>query len=138
MLEQVLTHLKNWFVKRIERGTFTIEGGSVELPFLKDGQYFRIVGSLFNDGVHRYDGDLALLDETFTGTVWALAIPEAVHNLVGKIEEWEEKNADTIHSPFVSESFGGYSYTKATSSTGQSAATWQNAFRTELNRWRKI
>lgn len=138
MLEQVLAHLRNWFVKHIERGTFVIEGGGIELPFLQDGQYFRIVGSLFNDGVYRYDGELTLLDETFNGLVWALAIPPAVIELVEKIKEWEVKNAETIHSPYISESFGGYTYTKATSSSSASAATWQSAFRSELNRWRKI
>ena len=138
MLEKVLAHMRNWFVTRAVRDTYKIEGGSLELPFLKEGQYFRIIGSVFNDGVYCYDGNLALMDETFTGVVWAMAIPPAVIELAGKIAEWEDKNAATIHSPFVSESFGGYSYTKAVSSSGQSTATWQAAFRSELNRWRKI
>ena len=138
MLEQVLAHLRNWFKVRAVSGAYVVEGGGISLPFLQEGQYFRIVGSLFNDGVYRYDGELTLIDEEFYGNVWALAIPPAVIDLAKKIEEWQEKNAEAIHSPYVSESFGGYSYTKATSSTGQSAATWQSAFRAELNRWRKI
>lgn len=54
MLEQVLTHIHNWFQVGIYPGTYTIEDGGVTLPFLQDGQYFRIVGSLFSDGLHQY------------------------------------------------------------------------------------
>ena len=138
MLEQVLAHLRNWFFVCAYSGTYTIDESKIELPFLKEGQYFRITGSLFNDGVYCYDGDHVLMDETFNGIVWALAVPPALIELVRKIEEWQEKNAEAARSPFASESFGGYSYTKATNANGQIATSWQSAFRTELNRWRKI
>lgn len=131
MLEEVLSHLKNWFPVQIHTGEFGIENGSLALPFLMPGQYFRIVGSVFNDGLHTQEDELK--DETFNGAVWALAIPPALIELTKEIEEWTAKNS----SPYVSESFGGYSYTKATNSSGQ-PATWQDAFRTRLNRWRKI
>ena len=56
MLEQVLMHLKNWFLVPggIHEGTYTIEDGGITLPFLAKGQYFRICGSVFNDGLHQY------------------------------------------------------------------------------------
>ena len=43
-------------------------------------------------------------------------------------------------SPYMSESFGGYSYSKGASNTasGGSVVTWQDAFKTRLAPWRKI
>ena len=126
MLEAVLTHLKNWFVvpRGVHEGIYTIENGSLKLPFLQNGQYYRICGSVFNE-------------ETFTGTVWALAIPKAIVELSAKIEEWQTKNGDAVASPYSSESFGGYSYTKATDSATGATATWETVFRSQLNPYRK-
>lgn len=139
MLEQILEHLHNYFVvpNGVHEGVFTITDGKVELPFLQKGQYFRICGSVFNDGLHQYTDGLALhlADETFDGTVWALAIPKSVLDLAAEIEAWEEKNA--AETPFVSESFGGYSYSRATNANGQPAG-WQDVFRARLNPYRKL
>ena len=141
MLEQVLMHLKNWFLVPggIHEGTYTIEDGGITLPFLANGQYFRICGSVFNDGLHQYPA-VDLTDETFTGSVWALAVPNAVVTLSIDIAAWEEKNGEAVLSPYTSESFGGYSYTKASGGNADtSAATgWQGAFRGRLNDWRKL
>ena len=137
MLEQVLRHLNNWFLVEIHEGTFTVENGSITLPFLLTNQYFRIVGSVLNDGLHQYPA-VDLTDETFTGSVWALAVPQAVIELAFEIEAWEAKNGDAAKSPFASESFGGYSYSKATDSASGGAVTWETAFRSRLNAWRKI
>ena len=139
MLEQVLMHLKNWFLVPggIHEGTYTIEDGGITLPFLANGQYFRICGSVFNDGLHQYNV-LDLTDETFTGTIWALAIPKAVIELADEIGKWQDKNGEAASSPYQSESFGGYSYSKATDSATGGAVTWQSAFRSRLNAWRKL
>lgn len=138
MLETVLTHLKNWFLVDIYERTFTIKDSALELPFLKKGQYYRICGSVFNDGLHKYgDSGDQLQDETFTGAVWALAIPKAVVELAVEIEAWQAKNGEAAQSPYSSESFGGYSYTKATDPTTGHAVTWEAAFRGRLNPWRK-
>ena len=139
MLEQVLRHLNNWFLVDIHEGAFTVENGSITLPFLQNSQYFRVCGSVFNDGLHQYPAhDLA--DETFTGTVWALAIPKAVMMLSGDIAEWQKKNGEAVLSPYTSESFGGYSYTKASGGKADTSAVtgWQDAFRSRLNDWRKV
>lgn len=141
MLEQVLTHLHNWFIVPDGKhfGTFTIEDGRLALPFLQDGQYFRIMGSVFNDGLHRYGPDMeALTDETFNGSVWALAIPPAVVKLAGEIAEWQEKNGAIASGIYQSESFGGYSYSKAVDSTTGGAVTWESTFRARLNPYRKL
>ena len=139
MLEQVLMHLKNWFLVPggIHEGTYTIEDGGIALPFLANGQYFRICGSVFNDGLHQYPAS-DLKSESFDGTVWALAVPQAVIELAAEIEAWQKKNGDASVSPYQSESFGGYSYSKATDSATGGAVTWQSAFRSRLNNYRKL
>ena len=150
MLTELCQELKNWFEREIHFGTFTIEGGQLtDSSFLQDGQYFRIVGSVFNDGVHKYEPTNAqreqLHDEVFEGAIWAMAVPPTVIALSDKIQAWTTKYGDvnsTAMSPFQSESFGGYSYSKgsgsASASGGSSVPTWQSTFANELNRWRKI
>ena len=139
MLEQVLMNIRNWFPVEggIHSGTFTIKDGGITLPFLADGQYFRICGSVFNDGLHQYNV-LDLVDETFNGTIWALAIPKSVIELADEIQKWQEKNGEASVSPYQSESFGGYSYSKATDAETGGAVTWQSAFKQQLSAWRKI
>ena len=139
MLEQVLMNIRNWFPVKggIYSGAFTIKDGGITLPFLADGQYFRIVGSVFNDGLHQYPA-ADLTDETFTGSVWALAVPKAVIDLADEIQKWQEKNAEALSSPYSSESFGGYSYSKSTDAETGGAVTWQSAFKQQLSAWRKI
>ena len=139
MLEQVLMNIRNWFTVDggIYSGTFTIKDGGIALPFLANGQYFRICGSVFNDGLHQYPED-DLTDETFNGTIWALAIPKAVIELADEIGKWQEKNGEAASGIYQSESFGGYSYSKATDSVSGGAVTWQSAFKKQLSAWRKI
>ena len=140
MLEEVLAHIHNWFQVGIYPGKYTIRDGGIALPFLQNGQYFRIVGSVFNDGLHRYGPEMeALTDETFDGAVWALAIPKAVINLADEIAAWQEKYKDAAESPYSSESFGGYSYTKngGANENGGSGG-WQAVFRGRLNLYRKL
>ena len=139
MLEQVLMNIRRWFPVKggIHSGTFTIKDGGITLPFLADGQYFRICGSVFNDGLHQYPAT-DLVDEDFSGAIWALAIPPAVVDLADEIGAWQEKNGEASASPYQSESFGGYSYSKATDAETGGAVTWQSAFKRQLSAWRKI
>jgi len=107
---------------------------------LQDGQYFRIVGSVFNDGVYQYPAT-GLTDETFDGAIWAMAIPSEVIALASDIEAWKEKyqSIDSpAMSPYNSESFGGYSYSKSSGGSDDLSGTWQGAFADRLNHWRKI
>lgn len=119
MLEQILMEIRNWFrvrddVDGIHPGTYTIENGGIALPFLRDGQYFRIIGSLFNDGLHQYSQDMeALTDETFDGTIWALAIPKTVVDAAEEWAEWDKKYGDRATGPYSSENLAGqYGYGK--------------------------
>lgn len=141
MLEELMRECRNWFVvpNGVHLDTFTIKGGSIALPFLLDGQYFRIVGSVFNDGVYKY-GEATLEDETFEGSIWALAVPPAFEELSKEIDEWRTKYESAANSPFQSESFAGYSYTKSAASddSGGAGKGWQGVFASRLNKWRKL
>lgn len=140
MLEQILRYLRNWFVVSIHTGEFTVGNGNSDFDFLMPGQYYRIVGSVFNDGVYCYKSEGFLQEETFRGSVWALAVPGLILDLAKEIEEWEEKNAAIVNSPYQSESFGGYSYTiKSAGRAGDATdVSWQSVFSKRLNAWRKL
>lgn len=136
MLDEILAEIRNYFAVKVHSGDFEVIGGKLSpLDFLQNGQYFRIVGSVMNDGVYRYPYS-GLTDETFSGEIWALAVPPTLIALAADIEEYEKKAKETV-SPFTSESFGGYSYTKATDSNG-SPLSWEKVFAKRLNKWRKI
>lgn len=139
MLTEICQEIRNWFKQSSYRGKFVIRDGAINLngTGLKDGQYIRIIGSTFNDGVWQYPTQ-TLQDEVFEGVVWGLRIPPAFLSLVQQIEEWQGQygGVDAL-SPYNSESFGGYSYSKSTGANGE-ATTWKNAFARQLNLWRKI
>lgn len=142
MLTSLCKELNNWFDTHRYFGTFTIASGTLNVPELQSGQYFRVVGSVFNDGVYQYPAE-GLKDETFDGAVWAMAVPDDVIALAGKIDAWQEKygGVDSENmSPYNSESFGGYSYSKSGggSSADGKAGTWQGAFASELGKYRKV
>lgn len=146
MLTELCQELHNWFERKTYTGTITLSGGAVSFadgtdPGLINGQFFRVIGSVFSDGVHMYP-DPEMPDETFDGAIWAMAIPAPVLKLAGEIEAWRAKyeTADSAAlSPFASESFGGYSYTKAGSgSSGASAPSWKSTFKSRMSAWRKI
>lgn len=142
MLTELCQELHNWFEREKRSGSFRIADGMLEADFLLPGQYFRVMGSIFNDGVHQYGNDF-LNDEDFTGSVWSLAIPEAVIKLSEDIDAWRAKYEapdSTAMSPYMSESFEGYSYSKgsAISGTGTGGATsWRTSFASRMNAWRK-
>ena len=142
MLTELCAELKNYFLRDrdadIHYGEYEISGGSIDLPFLLDGQYFRIVGSVLNDGVYQYPA-FGLNDEEFSGSVWAMAVPPSVVALAADIEAWNEKNAEALASPYTSESFGGYSYTKASGNSESGGAySWKDQFASRLAKWRRL
>ena len=137
MLSELCAEVRNFFCTEedIHYGTFEIVGGSISpLDFLQEGQYFRIVGSIYNDGVYQYPSS-DVVDETFDGAVWAMSVPPSFIALSAEIKDWQDK--DGKPSAYTSESFGGYSYTRATNAKGQ-AVTWQDAFSLRLNKYRRI
>lgn len=147
MLSELCHELKNWFEQskligqfEVKDGVVTIYNDGTPVPFA-EGQYFRIVGSIFNDGVWKYGDDNDLVNEVFDGAVWFLAIPKEVVNLSNDIDDWKAKYMtldSPAMSPFTSESFGGYSYSKSTGDANSGNTSWQNNFKSQLNKWRKI
>ena len=141
MLDELCAELRNYFVQSESDkhyNKYTVNGGifTPPLDFLKPGQYYRVVGSALNDGVYKNDGCGVLTDEEFEGAVWAMSVPTAVVALAAEIEEYNKSDAGKA-SPFTSESFGGYAYTKATDANG-APISWQKAFASHLNKWRKL
>ena len=152
MLQQVLEHIHNMFIKAPNPGTYTIRDGNLPVSFL-DGQRIWIVGSVLNDGVYTYhesgltnDDDeeaAGLRDETFTGSVCALAVPPAVIALTGEIKAWVEQYGENMNSPYHSENvIGVYSYEKemfgGSGNATSKPASWEDIFASRLNRWRKV
>ena len=69
MLTELCKEINNWFEYAKFFGTFTIENNVITGSYsLQENQYFRIVGSVFNDGAYKFDDDLELEDETFDGS----------------------------------------------------------------------
>lgn len=153
MLQEVLEHIHNYFLKQPNPGKYTISGGVISpLPAFKEGQRMWIVGSDLNDGVYTYhsegitdDDDIeaaGLQDETFAGTICALAVPPAVIALSGEISKWVDTyQADVVESPFESESFNGYSYTLKATGTASGGnggpISWRTIYGKQLDRWRR-
>lgn len=141
MLEELMRECRNYFLipGGVHPDTYIIKDGSIALPFLVTGQYFRIIGSVFNDGVHQY-GAAELADETFNGAVWALLVPPAFLSLAEEIQSWRDQYETAANSPFQSESFAGYSYTLKSDSAAQggSAKGWRGVFSSRLANWRKL
>lgn len=146
MLLEICENLRNFFdtsdgsyTDRTE-DDFTISTGGVISPLpstLVAGQYIRIVGSKLNDGIYLLSSTLVnttLLNETFHGAIYGLAIPRELVTLATEITAWVAANPATL---FTSESFGGWSGTRATGNGG-APMSWERVYAARLNRWRKI
>ena len=102
--------------------------------------YIGIEGSTLHDGVYKYTDDALegadadLPAETFKGRIWLLAPPRSFVSMCERISEYDDKNPA---GALQSESFGDYSYTRASGGNGK-AATWQQAFATQMFGYRKM
>ena len=149
-MEEIMAYLHNYFYKFKEKGTLKIEFNSITQngEALRgnyvEGQYVRIVGSVSNDGIYRVVAtqsddmpgitlDGCLTDETFTGYICSLSVPKQFIRICGDIQAY---NTENKQGTMISESFGGYSYTKATVN-GQ-LATWKDAYSTDLRPYRRM
>lgn len=148
VLSEICAYLRNYFDRGQPKtyGEIVIENGTLSTDCqLKANQYFRIIGSTFNDGVYKNDSNLQLVNETFNGAVWAMACPPDFISIVSEISEWQTKYGvvdSSMMSPYNSESFGGYSYSKSSGGSSDTSkdksGTWQGAFGARLAKWRKI
>lgn len=151
MLSEICGFLKNWFDLEKIFGKFRVEDGLLiweDSPGnigLQDGQYYRVTGSVFNNGVHKWGEDALTDEEPFNGSVWLMGVPPDLVAIAGEIEAYMAKYGGTesaAMSPYASESFGGYSYSKGGGNSGSgawgSAPVWFNAFGPRLMRWKKL
>ena len=142
-LNMICEYLNNWFDKDRYAGDFSIAGGSVSVDALKNGQYYRIIGSVFNEGIHVYPST-DLTDEDFKGEVWSMVIPQDIIDLASDLHSWlatyGSAGSEAL-SPYASESFNGYSYSKSvggSDASGAGANSWQNAFSYRLIPYRRL
>lgn len=140
-LYEVCEYLNNFFWRQKITSKFKIEDGAIDVPALKDGQYFRIVGSILNDGVYVYP-TTDLKDEEFEGAIWSMVVPQTIIDLASDIKAWQDKYGTVdseAMSPFNSESFGNYSYSKGSaSSSSDNPNSWQSVFASRLAPYRRL
>lgn len=143
-LEMVMNEVKNHFVSAVADGEFTIRDGVLLFPGDAPGCGYMALAGAQNSGVweaQAADGGMQLSrdgvlceSETFCGSVFCLRPPRSFFALVEQIDEWIEHNPV---GAFVSESFGGYTYNRATGTAGL-PATWQQTFQARLAPYRRM
>lgn len=147
MLGEICAYLRNYFDNGQPHtfGEIEIRNGALFTPCnLKAGQYFRIIGSTFNDGVYQFPTTALRADETFNGAVWGMAVPPDLIDLIAEMEAWkaDKSNAYALNSPYQSESKADYSYTLKSGTDGSGknngASALINQFAGRLSRWKKL
>lgn len=147
MLTEICAEIKNYFTYEGDKhlGDWQIVDGLLTPSFDIPTDYIRIIGSRLNNGVHKLS-DADLVDEgKFHGAVWVMSPPKDFLDLASEIAEWQETNgsaSSAAMSPFQSESFGGYSYSKGSGGSSESGAsnvpTWQSTYASRLKIYRRI
>lgn len=128
----VMRQVRNYFAGTPLVGEIEIRGnGLFPAP---DAPFVLIRGSGYHDGVWEcMDGYMQempehLPDEVFEGVVYPLRPPNDFLDLCREIREYDEKNPV---SGLQSESFGHYSYTRASGANG-GVMDWKTAFEDRL------
>lgn len=133
MLTEICQNIRNFFTAEGDKklGQYRVSDGALVPPVsFQEGQYYRIVGSVFNDGVHRSD-DILKDEGEFDGAVWLMRIPKELVDLSEEMEAWIEKYGGVESpnmSPYSSESFGGYTYSKAQGYASTGGGMLNNVF----------
>lgn len=146
MLTEICGYLNNYFDVERHSGSIKIVSGDIYCDdkqiSIEEGQYIALFRKGFVLGVYKY-GEDELDDKEFDGSVWLLDFPATFLALVGEISAWQDKYGgvdSAAMGPFNSESFGGYSYTKASgSSSGNAVAvSWQSTYGSRLAQYKKV
>lgn len=149
MIGEICAEIKNYFTYDIDKhiGDFVISNGQISPVVDFPTNYIRIIGSRLNDGVHKVSDFTTkpLQDEAFHGAIWVMSPTSAFLELVAEIEAWQAKNGgvdSNAMSPYQSESFGGYSYSKSGGGSSDGGAssvpTWQSTYASRLKAYRRI
>lgn len=150
LMTEICNSLRNYFapankkedLSYIHNGEFTIENGTIQgVDFLLPNQYFRITGSVLNDGVYRNTPDdmSCLESETFKGAIWEMAVPKSFINLCNEIQKFNVKvdELSLTDKGYASESFGGYSYS-LNSNAPVYMQSWEKRIKSSLNNYRRL
>ena len=142
-ITRMCTVLHNFFTDKshIFYNIYTIPDNILNNNFIKQGQYFRITGSVFNNGVYCNTPDdlKRLKNETFKGAIWGMDVPADFGSLCEEVERFNVKIAELSGNfrGYSSESWGGYSYNLPTSAPSY-MQDWQCKIRQAMNAYRKI
>ena len=146
MISQICADIRNYFTYDTDKhpGTYKVQGGVLVPSISMPTEYYAVFGSRKNNGVHKTT-DVLNDEGEFDGSVWVMSVPADFLALCDEIASWQAKYGGVdseAMSPFNSESFGGYSYSKAagsaTSGANAAASTWQGVYASRLNRWRRV
>lgn len=133
----VMRQVRNHFEREPVEGVFTITGNG--LSPAPDAPWVAIRGSKYHDGVYELAGGYLQgaegdLDEEFDGLVYPLHPPRDFLRLCEDIAKYDEQ---TPVGALQSESFGAYSYTRASGAAG-GVMGWQEAFSAQLAPYRRM
>lgn len=132
-LFELLQYLRNFFPgQQWHFSGAEIRDGRLPLDGLTIEDYYLVEDNPRNNGIHQY-GNMDLKPGIFSGTVTEVCAPQEVLTLLEDINSWITDNEKVLQSPYQSESFGGYSYTKSAQQT-----TWKTVFAERLRPWRKL
>lgn len=139
-LADLCAELRNWFCWDEDKH-FGVSLSDISGLGIKENQYFRVMDSIFNDGVYKYPKDDFVSEDT-KFTVWVMRVPSQVLDLLDAMNTWETKYTDSVEGPYQSESFDGYSRTLRSSGDSSGSAprawSWRDQFRSQLDQWRKV
>lgn len=142
-ITRMCTILHNFFTDKnhIFYNIYTIPDNILNNNFINKGQYFRITGSCFNNGVYcNISEDLKRLkNETFKGSIWVMDVPPDFISLCEEVERFNAKIAELSGNfrGYSAESWGGYSYNLPTSAPSY-MHDWQYKIKQAMNAYRKI
>lgn len=165
-IEALCAEVNNYHETDRIRGKFTIDSGSITLPFLCENQFFRILGSKWNDGVYIYSEYSFIIrsstwEEVMKGNLdwgelrkykWGELVE---HDLVDEVFDGEiwpmrmprafldlsKKIAEYNESDAAKISpFTSENISGYYSYTKASATdnSWENVFKDSLKRWRRL
>lgn len=166
-IEAMCAECHNYHETDRVRGHYVIKNGDISLPFLCENQFFRIVGSKFNDGVYIYSYNALIIrsqtwQEVFDGNEnWGTLIDKDIkwrdlveHELVdeefdGEVWPMNMPRAFLSLSKEIStyiesgaDKVSGYTSESfggySYSKSSSESNAWENAFASKLKRWRKL
>lgn len=127
MLYEVMHSIRNFFIAESRTDYFEIKEGTIDLPFVFEGDLFIIEGSKRNDRkVYTYPAT-ELKDEKFHGTVSLVTPPERLIQIAAEVKAEVEKGKTP---EWNAESFGNYSRSGYLGALGK--------YKDELKNWRKL